>query len=257
MSLSVDSLGVAYAERVALAPCSLDFPAGELVALVGPNGAGKTSLLKAVAGLVPATGTVSWRGRDVARFTARERARTMAYLPQAPEAHWPMTVRDLVALGRLPHGASSRRASEEDLEAVEWAMRCTELEGLAHRPVDALSGGERARALLARALAVRAPLLLVDEPVTSLDPYHQLGMMNLLRDYASNGGPVVAILHDLTLAARYSSRVVLMSAGIVVATGAPAEVLKAANLERHYRTTAYVAHHEGQPVIVPWRRLDR
>ena len=253
-TMLVDQIAVRYGERVAVVPTSIALGAGELVALVGPNGAGKSSLLKAIAGLVPRTGSVAWNGQDLGALQPRTRARTVAYLPQAPAAHWPMQARALVALGRLPHRGLSQPEGTEDREAIETAMRQTEISALALRGVDRLSGGERSRVLLARALAVRAPVLLVDEPVASLDPYHQLQIMAVLRTYA-NDALVLAVLHDLQLAARFCSRVVLMHEGTVVGDGPPQRVLNEHNLQRYYRVHAHVGNHDGQPLIVPWRQI--
>jgi len=227
-----------------------------LVALVGSNGAGKSSLLKALAGLVPRAGRVAWNGQDLEPLHPRTRARTIAYLPQAAAAHWPMRARDLVALGRLPHRALGQAETAADREAIDSAMEETEITAFANRSVDQLSGGERSRVLLARALAVRAPVLLVDEPIASLDPYHQLQIMALLRAYASGAALVIAVLHDLQLATRFCSRLVLMHEGVVVGDGAPASVLGAETLRRYYRVAAHIGSHDGQLLIVPWRRID-
>ena len=255
--LTLEDVRVRYGAHEAVRPCSLDLAVGETVALVGPNGAGKSSLLKAIAGLLAFEGRVAFRGRPLAELDARARARTVAYLPQARTVHWPIAAREVVALGRLPHRAAGQRESEADAAAVEWAMRQTDVPALAARPVDRLSGGERARVLLARALAVQAPVLLADEPVASLDPYHQLTIMAALADYARRGALVVAVLHDLSLAARFCGRVILMQDGRVVGDGAPAEVLRAEALERHYGVEPYIGSHEGQRVIVPWRPLAK
>lgn len=260
MTLAVEGVGVRYGARVAVEATSLVLPPGELVALVGPNGAGKSSLLKALAGLVRRTGRVAWNGQDLEPLHARARARTVAYLPQAPSAHWPMRTRELVGLGRLPHRALGQGESAADGAAVQAAMLQTEITALADRNVDELSMGERARVLLARALAVRAPVLLVDEPIVSLDPYHQLQIMSLLQAYARGAGGdcalVVAVLHDLELAARFCSRIVLLHGGKVVADGNSASVLNADSLRRYYRVAAYISQHEGESLIVPWRRID-
>jgi iron complex transport system ATP-binding protein len=281
MTLVARDVGVAYGARVALRPVSIELARGELVALVGPNGAGKTSLLKALAGLVPHVGSVSWAGTALDDLAPRARARSIAYLPQTPGLHWPMTVHDLVALGRLPHRGFGAAPSSDDRDATAWALEQTETTEFAERGVDRLSSGERARVLLARALAVRAPVLLVDEPIAMLDPYHQLQVMAMLRAYADgsakrveNGGGagngaiagdadrdpralVVAVLHDLSLAARFCTRVLLLDGGTVVIDDRPERALNAQALERHYRVQSIVTTHEGEPLILPWRRLER
>jgi len=286
MTLLAREIGVAYGARVALQPVSIELARGELVAVVGPNGAGKTSLLKALAGLMPHAGSVSWSGTGLDLLAPRARARLIAYLPQTPGLHWPMTVRDLVALGRLPHRGFGAAASDDDRAATAWALEQTETTEFAERGVDRLSGGERARVLLARALAVRAPVLLVDEPIAMLDPYHQLQVMAMLRAYADgsangvehDGGNgrfagnaviardgasesrralVVAVLHDLSLAARFCTRVLLVDGGTVVDDDLPERALSADALERHYRVHSIVTTHEGEPLILPWRRLER
>jgi iron complex transport system ATP-binding protein len=266
MTLRTHALEVRYGARVALEPTSLELAPGDLVALVGPNGAGKSSLLKALAGLAAHGGSVTWNGVPLERLDARTRARSVAYLPQAPTFHWPLRSRELVALGRLPHRAYGQAPAATDAAAVDWAMQQTETTALADRSIERLSVGERARVLLARALAVRAPVLLVDEPIAMLDPYHQLQIMAALRAYAADGSPaaaggsaagalVVAVLHDLSLAARFCSRVLLMSGGAVVENNSPGDVLNAAAVRRHYRVEPLITSHEGEPVIVPWRRL--
>jgi iron complex transport system ATP-binding protein len=259
MTLEIRDLAVRYGTRVAVRPVSFELAPGELVALVGPNGAGKSSLLKAIAGLLAHDGRASWNGQALESLEPRARAKLIAYLPQAPALHWPMVARDLVALGRLPHRAYGAAPSGADGDATSWALAQTETTALADRSVDRLSIGERARVLLARALAVRAPVLLVDEPIAMLDPYHQLHVMTVLRDYANGsaggGALVVAVLHDLALAARFCSRVLLLDDGAVVDDDLPERALKADALARHYRVVPFVTTHEGQPLIVPWRRL--
>jgi iron complex transport system ATP-binding protein len=261
VTLSMQALEVHYDRRCAVRPTSLTLAPSGLVALVGPNGAGKSSLLKALAGVTTHKGAVAWRGTALAEMPVRDRARTIAYLAQAPPVHWPLPARDIVALGRLAHGGHGGTPSGPDRAAVEWAMRQTATVELAERSVASLSIGERARVLLARALAVRAAVLLVDEPIAMLDPFHQLTIMRMLRDYATqaarDGGPalVVAVLHDLTLAARFCRRILLMTDGQIVADGTPAETLDAAHVRRHYQVEPFVARHEDEPVLVPWRPL--
>ena len=259
MTLVTNAVEVHYGAHRAVHATSLELEASGFVALVGPNGAGKSSLLKALAGLAAHSGTIGWQGRDLTTLAPRERARAIAYLAQASTVHWPLSARDVVALGRLAHGAYGMPPGAADRDAVEWALEQTSTLDLADRSVTALSVGERARVLLARALAVRAPVLLVDEPIAMLDPLHQLEIMGMLAHYARGASGaralVVAVLHDLTLAARFCGRVLLMDGGRVVEDGAPAATLTADNVRRHYHVEPFVQQHDGEPLIVPWRSL--
>ena len=263
MTLAAVDVEVRYESRVAVRGATVTLEPGALVALIGPNGAGKSTLMRALAGLVAHAGTVSWRGAMLAGLDSRSRARTVAYLPQDPPVHWPLAVRELVALGRLPHRAYGEHGKAADDAAVAAAMRHTDTLAFAQRSVARLSVGERARVLLARALAVEAPVLLVDEPIAMLDPYHQLDVMSTLRGYASGlgdgAGPrlVVAVLHDLGLAARFCDRVLLMDSGAIVGDGPPDATLGAAAIRSHYRVEPFIARHDGEPLVVPWRSLKQ
>jgi iron complex transport system ATP-binding protein len=259
MTLAAVNIEVQYAERPAVRPTTFALELGGLVALVGPNGAGKSTLLRALASLVAHLGTVTWRGTALAALVGKARARTVAYLPQDPPVHWPLTARELVALGRLPHRAYAAEETAADAAAVTAAMQQTDTLPFAARSVNRLSVGERARVLLARALAVEAPVLLADEPIAMLDPYHQLEVMGTLRAYARGKGAetrlVVVVLHDLGLAARFCDRVLLMDDGALVGDGPPEATLAAATIRAHYRVEPFIARHEDEPLIVPWRPL--
>jgi iron complex transport system ATP-binding protein len=234
--LEAHNLRASFGGTAVLKGVSFAVERGEFVALIGPNGAGKTTILRAAAGLLACDeGSVLLDGRPVAAMPLAQRACLMSYLPQGRTAHWPMTVRDIVALGRLPWRTALARLTAEDEAAIDRAVAAAELEPLAARRIDALSEGERARVMMARALAQAAPLLLADEPTAALDPYHQLHIMELLRDQARDGAAVVAILHDLALAQQFAGRVILLSGGSIAADGQPDDVLTPPRLEAVYR----------------------
>jgi iron complex transport system ATP-binding protein len=234
---------------------SLALSAGELVALVGPNGAGKTTLMRALAGLVPADGAIALTGKPLASLNPRERARAIAYLPQGHIFHWPMTVESVVALGRAPHADAFSSVSPDDRAAIAHALATTETTIFAQRAVTTLSGGEKARVALARALATQAPVLLADEPTAALDPRHQLIVMELLRAAANGGNAILAIMHDLTLAARFADRVLVMNEGRIVANGAPAEALAPERLASVFGIEAATVMVDNKPVPIAGRAL--
>ena len=255
MKLEARGLGVGLGGRTIVEGAHLVLAPGELVGLIGPNGAGKSTLIRALAGLLPHTGTVLLDGRPADRLSPRERARSLAFLPQQRRVEWAVSVREVVALGRHPFRETFAGLTPADEAAIEEALAMVEAMHLAHRPANALSGGETARILLARALAVGAPLLLADEPTAALDPYHQLHVMELLRARAQRGTGVLAVLHDLTLAARFCDRLVVLQGGRIVGEGAPADILDATLLEEVYRITPLTGEHDGRRWLVPWERL--
>lgn len=207
---------------------SFALPPG-LVGLVGPNGSGKTTLLRALAGVSTHGGSLRLGGLDLASLSRGELARRIAYLPQVAPVSWPVETAHLVALGRIPHGDGERASG---LAAVMRAMQATGTAALSQRRVDTLSGGERARVLLARALAVEAPVMIADEPIAALDPRYQIETMRILRAIADSGRLVVAAFHDLALAARHSNVLMVMQQGRLVAIGAPDDILDDGLIER-------------------------
>jgi len=223
--LQAEDVAVTLGRRRVVEGVTFTLSRGEMVALVGPNGAGKTTLVRAIAGLIAAEGGIFLDGGMLDQFTPRERARLIAYLPQGHVFHWPIPAAEVVGLGRHPHADPFGRTSEADRAAVSRALMATGSADLAARVVSTLSGGERARIALARALATQAPLLLADEPTASLDPRHQLIVMQQLRQAAHAGNAVLAVTHDLALAARFADRVLVMASGRIVADAAPAEAL--------------------------------
>jgi len=255
--LQADGLSVRLGGREVVSDVSLGINAGEVIGLIGPNGSGKSTCISALAGIrKPAQGEIRLDGRLLARVPPRLRARSLSYLPQNPECHWPLSVRQVVALGRLPHRSLWGGVGLDDAGAIERAMEKLEVTDLADRRVDRLSGGERMRVMLARALAPEPRVLLVDEPTDGLDPNHQLHVMELLRGSASSGCAVLAVLHDLSLAERFCDRLLLLHEGRLLASGTPREVLVPANVACAYRVEAAFLAGDGRATIVPWRRIS-
>lgn len=233
--LEVRDARATLGRRDVLRGVSLNVGAGEIVALLGPNGAGKTTLMRAGLGLAPLqAGEAQLSGAPSAALGARERALRAAYLPQRPQAIWPVSVEALVALGRYAHGAAPDRLSGADQAAVDAAIEACGLAALRARRMDEISGGEKARAHLARALAQRAPLLLLDEPTAGLDPAQALAVADILRAHAHAGGGVLFSTHDVALAVNAAHRVALLVDGALLASGAPGEALTPDALTRAY-----------------------
>lgn len=255
VSVAIEGLSVELGRRRVVDDVTARFSAGEMVGVIGPNGAGKSTLMRAMLGLAPFAGRVRLDDRDLASLSARERARRLAYLPQGQTLHWPLTAERLVALGRLPHLAPLSKLGPDDRAAVAEAMARADVGHLMGRVATELSGGERARVMLARALAVGAAGLVADEPLAALDPGHQIDVMELLAREARGGALVVVVLHDLTMAARYCDRLLLLDGGRLVAQGAPAEVLTAERLRTVYGISAMVDLAGAAPMVVPLHRV--
>ncbi|MBV0892443.1 ABC transporter ATP-binding protein [Paracoccus sp. Z118] len=239
-ALGLAGLTVRLRGRPVVDEVTLDVAPGSFVGLIGPNGAGKTTLLRAALGLIPAEGR-----SDLAALSPEARARRAAYLPQSRDVAWPVTVDRLVRLGRRSH--TDRRADER---AVAEALDRMDLRPLAARRATELSGGELARALIARVLAQETPLILADEPIAGLDPAHQFAVMALFGNLARQGRTVIASLHDLGLAARHCDRLVLLDRGRIRADGAPEEVLTPAHLRGSFGVGGGFLPAPDGPVLV-------
>ncbi len=254
--LEIDGLGVRIGDKALVRDLSFQLGAGELLGLIGPNGAGKSTVVKAIAQLLRYQGQMRLQGMAIDTLPGRERAQRLAYLSQDDPIQWPISVRDLVGLGRHPYRGSwwrgGGRPSTADRDAVESALRATDAWSLRERRFTELSGGERARARLARALAVEAPLILADEPFAALDPRHQLQVMALLREQCRRGVSVVLVLHDLTLASRFCDRLLLLHQGARFAIGSASEVLSSDNLREVYGIRAVMGEYQEQGYILPW-----
>ena len=228
---------------------------GEWIALIGPNGAGKSTLLRSVAGLCSYDGSIELDGREVSAWSRRETARRIAFVPQAPLLPPDMRVRDYVMLGRTPHIGEFAAEGNADHEAVDRAMRRLDLGALAERRLRTLSGGEQQRAVLARTLAQDAPILLLDEPTNALDIGRQQQVLELVSLLRSQGDlTVVSAMHDLTLAAQYADRLLLLAQGRLVAAGAPHEIATESLVATHYGANVRIVGEGGALAVVPVRR---
>lgn len=234
--LSVTNLSVALRGRPVLNGISFDVAKGEMVGLIGPNGAGKTTLMRAILGLIPCAGTSS-----LAEIAPATRGKHAAWMPQAREIAWPVDVRTLVALGRIPHLGQGAAVGAQDAAAIDRALAHMGLTKFAARTATRLSGGEQARVLIARALAQETPLLMTDEPVAGLDPAHQISTMACFGGLAKSGSSVIVSLHDLGLAARHCTRLLVVNDGRLVADGTPKDVLTPEILRDVFGISAFTA----------------
>lgn len=223
--LSVDDLHVALDGHEILADVSFEIEAGTWIGLVGPNGSGKTTLLRAIGAHIPFDGTIRLDGRRVEAWSARARARRLAYVQQAASLTFDFTVEELVLLGRAPHRGWLQSYRADDRSLVREALSMVDLEGFAGRSVLSLSGGETQRVFLAQALVQEADLLLLDEPTSHLDVHYQFAFMEQVKALVEGGRTVLAVFHDLELAARYADRLLVLQDGRLVARGKPAAVL--------------------------------
>ncbi|MXO90595.1 ABC transporter ATP-binding protein [Pontixanthobacter aquaemixtae] len=240
MTLSADAISLANR----LDAVSASFGPGQITAICGPNGAGKSTLLSILSGLLqPDCGLATLHGKALSEFSSGARAQHIGYLPQNGEAAWDVAVRNLVALGRMPHGDSAAGP-------VEAALKALDLEVLAARPISELSGGEKARAFLARVLAGEPEWILADEPLAALDLAHQLALIGHLKREAQSGKGVIIVLHDLALAMNHADRVVVLDQGQAVADDVPEKALAGEVIQRVWGVTAEWIGSEGHRALV-------
>ena len=258
MKITAEAVTVTIGASTLLEDVSLTARPGELLGLVGPNGAGKSTLLKVLAGLRDSSrGSVRYNDRPQNEIHAHQRAQQIGYLAQRGPVAWPLSVERLVALGRLPHLQTLGGNDPAGATAITTALADTDTLHLRQRIVDTLSGGELARVLMARALAVGGSALLADEPVAALDPYHQLQVMEILRSRADHGTSVIVVLHEITLAARFCDHLVLLDHGRIAASGPPSDVLTDENLRATYHVNVARGQGDDVPYLWPWRRIDQ
>lgn len=235
----------------------LEVQAGELIGLIGPNGAGKSTLLRLLTGVEQQTGgNILFDGKPLPAISREQRAQSIGYLVQRARADWPLSVQKVVELGRIPHQRWWQDCSAEDLQKVEQALRRTETLAYRNRLVNTLSGGEQTLVMLARILATEPQLIFADEPVAALDPYHQLHVMEILREHARGERAAAVVLHDLSLAARFCDRLYLLHHGEVFCNGTPQQVLTDENIARVYGVKSVVSCSEAGVSVTPVTRLN-
>jgi iron complex transport system ATP-binding protein len=253
--MEAEGVDFSFLRREVLRGIHFKLNAGEVVGLIGPNGTGKSTFMKILAGLLkPRKGAVRIAGVPAAGVSAKALARQVAYLPQFDEIHWSITVEKVVALGRIPYLDPWAEMGEEDRQAVCKAMEETGTDILAGRRINELAGGEKRLVCLARVLAGNPSVILADEPAGGLDPNHQLQVMELLRENAARGRGILAVLHDLSLAARFCDRIYLMNRGTIVAGGDAGEVLTPEKIRENYRVDAVFGTQGDEFYVVPWKR---
>lgn len=239
--LELNNVSFGYHDCPVVEEVSLSVGPSETVALIGPNGSGKSTVLQlAVGALVPWQGGISLCGDSLETLSRREIARRAAFVPQETAVAFAFTVREVVGMGRFPYLGRFAVEGPEDIDRINLAMKVTETEHLAHRPVNELSGGERQRVFIARAIAQNPRLLVLDEPTSNLDLVHQLEAMRIVRGLAGEGRGVLLAVHDLALASRYCDRLLLVSGGKIAASGSPVEVITPENLSRYFGVRARV-----------------
>lgn len=251
--LTVEGVSFSYGEKPILKDVSLTVAPGELVSILGHNGSGKTTLLRCISGyLTPTAGVVRIGEDTVARLSAKALARRMALVPQNPVMEFDFTVRDIVLMGRNPHLKRFAGETDADYAAADAALARTGMAALAERSVLTLSGGEWQRTIIARAVCQKSELMLLDEPVASLDVKHQIEILRLVRSLCRESGvSALCVMHDINLSAHYSDQILLLKGGKALACGSPRAVITAPLLKEAYGIEAEVREEQGHPYMIP------
>ena len=253
MKLKIKDVEFGYSNMPVLQNVNIELAESEILGVVGPNGAGKSTLLRCIDRiLIPQKGCIMLDGRDIREISRMELARKIGYVPQDGSQIFPATVFDTVLMGRRPH--LGWRSSERDTEKVLETLKMLNIEDLAMRDVNELSGGQQQKVFIARALTQEPELLLLDEPTSNLDIRHQLEVMEIVKRVVRERGiSAIMAIHDLNLASRYADRIIMMNGGRVYAEGEPSSVLNAENIRHVYGVEAELSSHDGRPYIVPVR----
>jgi len=255
--IKVKNLSVIRNHNTVLQNINLEIYQSEILGIIGPNSAGKSTLLKTILGYQKkCEGSIEILSKNIAQWNKNELAKNIAYLAQESVVHWPLSVEHIIALGRIPHQGQhfglTNSSNQADTDLINQVMHYTDTHKLAKRIGTQLSGGELARVLLARALTVDAPILLADEPVSNLDPYFQLQILNLLQKKTQQGLSLVIVLHDLVLASRYCDRLALIHEGKLVALGKPNEVLTDEIIKQYYQVNSCTMKIDNTKFTIPW-----
>nr|WP_321456688.1 ABC transporter ATP-binding protein [uncultured Cohaesibacter sp.] len=256
MSIQCTGVGVTLGKARVVKHVTFSSCKPELIGLIGPNGAGKSTLMRAIVGLIGFSGEILIDRSSSFELSAMELAKRVAFLPQDRVVHWPLAVRDVVMLGRMPHQSAFSRETAADVEAVNRAIELMGLEDLVDRTFDALSGGEQARVLIARLVAQEADVIIADEPVNGLDPAHQIGLMRMLKLLVSQGKTVLVSLHDLSLASQWCERILIMNKGVLVDDGNARDVMTASRMEEVYGVRIKTVDAADHPFIVPTELVE-
>ncbi|TDP00503.1 ABC transporter ATP-binding protein [Marinomonas balearica] len=258
-SLSTEHLKLAHGARDIVHDLTVHFPEGKVTSIVGPNGCGKSTLLNGLARIhKPTAGDVKIDGKDIHSIASKKVAQKLALLPQETLAPDGITVKELIRFGRHPHQGLLKQWGMNDADAIKFALNSANLSDLADRPLDTLSGGQRQRAWIAMCIAQETPLLLLDEPTSALDLGHQIEVFDLIRDLSSEGKSVVMVVHDITMAARYSDHLIAMKGGNIIATGSPKDVITQPLLKELYgiQCDLFEDPKTGTPILLNVQRAS-